>query len=85
MNAKPVIASAGAGRMGRGIAIVFAFAGYDVRLIDMKARSAGDFARLCENATSEVSTTLAQLADFQMVAKKEIEEISGRVTIHPCA
>ena len=32
------IAAAGAGRMGRGLAIVFAYAGHPVSLIDLKER-----------------------------------------------
>ncbi len=37
-KASPV-AALGAGRMGRGIAIVFAYAGHQVFLIDMKKRN----------------------------------------------
>ena len=33
---RPPIALVGAGRMGRGLAVVFAFAGHDVALIDLK-------------------------------------------------
>ncbi len=35
---KPVIGCLGAGRMGRGIAVVFAFAGHQVVVIDFKKR-----------------------------------------------
>jgi 3-hydroxybutyryl-CoA dehydrogenase len=38
-----IIACLGAGRMGRGIAVVFAYAGYPVKLVDFKARSVADF------------------------------------------
>ena len=34
MTAREKIAALGAGRMGRGIAIAFAFAGHDVALMD---------------------------------------------------
>ncbi len=37
---KETIAGAGAGRMGRGIAVVFAYAGHPVTLVDLKAREA---------------------------------------------
>ena len=67
MAAYPVIAAVGAGRMGRGIAIVFAYAGHDVRLIDAKTRDAKSFRALCKSADEEIRTTLAQLADFQMI------------------
>lgn len=38
MSALPVIGALGAGRMGRGIAHAFAYAGHDVVLIDVKVR-----------------------------------------------
>ena len=38
----PVIGALGAGRMGRGIAIAAAYAGLDVRMIDVKPRPAAD-------------------------------------------
>ena len=37
------IALVGAGRMGRGLAVVFAYAGHDVALIDLKPRDVGQF------------------------------------------
>ncbi|HEY4637217.1 MAG TPA: 3-hydroxyacyl-CoA dehydrogenase NAD-binding domain-containing protein, partial [Burkholderiales bacterium] len=40
------IAALGAGRMGRGIGHVFAYAGYRVDVIDFKARAPEDGARL---------------------------------------
>jgi 3-hydroxybutyryl-CoA dehydrogenase len=43
MSAAPAlqrIAAVGAGRMGRGIAIAFAYAGHAVSLIDIKPRDA---------------------------------------------
>jgi len=40
MNAPAVIGALGAGRMGRGIAHAFAYAGHEVVLIDAKPRDA---------------------------------------------
>src|SRR4030081_2537289 len=45
-TARPAIACLGAGRMGRGIAVAFAYAGHAVTMIDVKARSADQFATL---------------------------------------
>ena len=42
----PAIACLGAGRMGRGIAVAFAYAGHAVTMIDVKARSAEASRRL---------------------------------------
>ena len=36
MARQDIIAAVGAGRMGRGIAIAFAYAGHRVRLVDLK-------------------------------------------------
>ena len=43
---KDAIACVGAGRMGRGMAHAFAYAGREVRLVDAKVRSPDAFARL---------------------------------------
>ena len=40
------VAAVGAGRMGRGMALAFAYAGQQVALIDAKPRTEADFARL---------------------------------------
>ena len=58
----PPIACLGAGRMGRGIAVAFAYAGHAVTMIDVKARSAEQFARLGAEALDEVRKTLASLS-----------------------
>jgi 3-hydroxybutyryl-CoA dehydrogenase len=43
VRAREAIACLGAGRMGRGIAVVFAYAGHDVAVIDFKPRARRDF------------------------------------------
>jgi 3-hydroxybutyryl-CoA dehydrogenase len=58
----PVIAALGAGRMGRGIAHVFAYAGHEVRLIDIKPRSAAERENLEREALAEIDSTLSMLA-----------------------
>ena len=62
MSTLPLIASLGAGRMGRGIAHAFAYAGYEVALIDLKARSAIDAARVAQDARTEIDASLTSLA-----------------------
>jgi len=47
---KPVIGCLGAGRMGRGIAVVFAFAGHQVTVVDFKEREASAFDPLAAEA-----------------------------------
>jgi len=44
----------GAGRMGRGIAVVFAYAGHPVTIVDFKPRDADTFNSLAAAAMDEV-------------------------------
>jgi 3-hydroxybutyryl-CoA dehydrogenase len=63
-EAKPVIAAVGAGRMGRGIAHVFAYGGHPVRLIDFKPRPRADFERMAVAARQEIEANLGFLASL---------------------
>ena len=67
MSERAAIACLGAGRMGRGIAVVFAYAGHAVTLVDFKPRDAASFARLAAEATDEVRGTLTSLARLRAV------------------
>jgi 3-hydroxybutyryl-CoA dehydrogenase len=80
---RPVIACLGAGRMGRGIAVAFAYAGHAVTMIDVKARSAEQFARLEADALDEVRKTLASLARFGLMKDQEAETLMSRVKVVP--
>ena len=79
MSGLPVIGSLGAGRMGRGIAQAFAYAGHDVVLIDAKARDAGAAQALGAQARDEIRTGLAALADAGGFDAREIEPVLRRV------
>ncbi len=59
-----IIASLGAGRMGRGIAHAFAYAGHDVVLVDLKQRSSVEFDQLARAAMSEIDGSLAALSSL---------------------
>jgi len=74
------IAAAGAGRMGRGIAVVFAYAGYPVTLVDLKPRPAEDTARVEAEALGEVQSTLRMLADIGLMEETAIAPIAERVS-----
>ena len=75
------IALIGAGRMGRGLAVVFAYAGHDVALIDLKPREADQFARLAEEAHGEIAATLTMLARLGLFAATDAAAIAGRVRV----
>jgi len=79
--ARPLVACLGAGRMGRGIAVAFAYAGHAVTMIDIKARSPEQFATLQADALGEVRKTLASLARFGLLADNDADAVIARVTV----
>jgi 3-hydroxybutyryl-CoA dehydrogenase len=80
---KETIACLGAGRMGRGIAVVFAYAGHNVTLVDFKARDEAAFAKLSSDALGEVRNTLGTLASFGLFDTSAIETLMTRVSVVP--
>lgn len=75
------IACLGAGRMGRGIAVVFAYAGHDVAVCDLKARPEADFQRLADEVHAEVKDTLQILAALGLFDSVHIPAIMKRVRV----
>jgi 3-hydroxybutyryl-CoA dehydrogenase len=71
------VAALGAGRMGRGIGHVFAYAGFDVDVIDFKPRA--DFRRLADEAIGEIRGNLRLLAELGLV--DDVEKILRRIRI----
>ena len=85
-DVRPAIACLGAGRMGRGIAVAFAYAGHAVTMIDVKAgRSAEQFARLESEALDEVRKTLTSLARFGLLTDGDADTIMARVSVVPAS
>jgi 3-hydroxybutyryl-CoA dehydrogenase len=81
--ARATIACLGAGRMGRGIAVAFAYAGHDVIMIDVKIRAAEQFATLRADALGEIRKTLASLARFGLLADIQVDAVIARVSVVP--
>jgi 3-hydroxybutyryl-CoA dehydrogenase len=77
------IACLGAGRMGRGIAVVFAYAGHNVALVDLKTRDRVSFEKLSGEALNEVRTVLRALAGFGLFDAAAIETLMARVSVVP--
>lgn len=75
----PRFAAVGAGRMGRGIAIAFAYAGHRIALVDLKPRSVEAAARLESEARAEIAASLRALADLGAIALSQVEAIAARV------
>ena len=82
-STRPAIACLGAGRMGRGIAVAFAYAGHAVTMIDIKDRSVGGFETLKREALEEVSKTLSSLARFGLLTPDQAETVMARVGVVP--
>ena len=69
------VAALGAGRMGRGIGHVFAYAGFEVDVIDFKPRAQS----VARDAIAEIRGNLSLLRDLGLV--KDVDRILSRVRI----
>lgn len=73
-----MIAAAGAGRMGRGLAVAFAVAGRDVALVDLKNRDNAD--TYLREARAEVESTLTMLAECGLFPAADTAAHAARVS-----
>src|SRR6266567_4156207 len=80
---KEPIACLGAGRMGRGIAVVFAYAGHNVSLVDLKTRDSASFETLSGGALNEVRSVLGTLAGFGLFDPAAVDTLMTRVSVVP--
>src|SRR4051794_29811935 len=80
---RPTIACLGAGRMGRGIAVAFAYAGHNVSILDFKPRDSELFEALADEALTEIRNTLVSLSRFGLLAPHEADQIMTRVRVMP--
>ena len=72
-----VIAAAGAGRMGQGLAVVFAYAGHPVQLIDLKKRD--DPAAYLEAAMTDIQATFDMLVACGMMGEADVGRVAARI------
>ena len=80
---RELVACLGAGRMGRGIAVVFAFAGHEVAVVDFKPRTPEAFARLAAEVRAETRGTLDMLARIGLLPAEQTAAIAARVRVVP--
>ena len=71
----------GAGRMGRGIALAFAYAGRRVALVDLRPRDAADFARLAGESAREIRASAQSLARLGALRDDQVDEVCTRVEL----
>ena len=74
-------AAVGAGRMGRGIAIAFAYAGHRIALVDLKPRARDAWSTLRDEARAEILASLQGLAALGAIELPQVEPIAGRVEL----
>ncbi|MDP7424454.1 MAG: 3-hydroxybutyryl-CoA dehydrogenase [Rhodospirillales bacterium] len=79
MSTAPKIIALGAGRMGRGIAQVFAYAGHDVTILDFKERDAAVSEALLTAGKAEVKENLEFLASLEVLDAEKIPAILDRI------
>jgi 3-hydroxybutyryl-CoA dehydrogenase len=77
------IAAVGAGRMGRGIALSCAIAGVESLLVDLKSRTADDFARLEAQARAEIERDLEFLARLGVLRSERLPALVSTVAVLP--
>lgn len=81
--ARPMIACLGAGRMGRGIAVAFAYAGHPVAIVDFKPRDDAAFAALAAEARGEIRHMLEGLGRLNNLAPADIDRLMARIDVVP--
>ncbi|RJS61915.1 3-hydroxybutyryl-CoA dehydrogenase [Bacillus sp. PK3_68] len=80
-STRGIIAIAGAGRMGRGIALTFAYQGYRVDLIDVKERGENEFQQLKLAAFTEMESQLHLLAAANVFPKESVSSLLDQISI----
>jgi 3-hydroxybutyryl-CoA dehydrogenase len=81
----PRFAAVGAGRMGRGIAIAFAYAGHRIALIDLRPRGEEAWQKLRAEARAEIEASLTGLAQLGVIEAAQVSAIADRVELVPAA
>ncbi|WP_174492333.1 3-hydroxybutyryl-CoA dehydrogenase [Acinetobacter sp. Marseille-Q1623] len=81
MNNLQQVAVLGAGRMGKAIAIAFAYAGLHVKLIDAKQRSEQEFILYQQQLEQDLEQELMLLQRIQFVQADQIAEIKQKIQL----
>jgi len=76
------VVAIGAGRMGRGIAQVFAFAGHKVSIIDFKDRTSEQTEQLFKESREEIFQNLTLLCSIGLISTELIDSTMDRIGLH---
>lgn len=74
-------AAVGAGRMGRGIALAFAWAGHRIDLVDLRPRAPEAWQRLQDEVAQELRGSLQALAQLGALPPELVQPLAGRVRL----
>jgi 3-hydroxybutyryl-CoA dehydrogenase len=77
----PRVAAVGAGRMGRGIAIAFAYAGHRVSLVDLRERGDQAWDKLRDEVHAEIESSLVGLASLDVLEREQVPDIVARIDV----
>jgi 3-hydroxybutyryl-CoA dehydrogenase len=83
MRKKLVVAAWGAGRMGRGIAHTFAFAGHQVLIFDSKPRDETADEKLKAECLAEIQSNLRGLVKLQVMTERQVEQTLRNIEYVP--
>lgn len=72
-------AAVGAGRMGRGIAIAFAYAGHRIALVDLRRRTEEAWRQLADEARAEIVGSLQGLVQLGALDPALVDPIASRI------
>ena len=80
-NALPRFCAVGAGRMGRGIAIAFAYAGHRIALVDLRQRTPEAWAKLQAEVAAEIRGALNGLVQLGTLRADQVDALAARVQL----
>jgi 3-hydroxybutyryl-CoA dehydrogenase len=81
-KSKVRIAVVGPGRMGIGISQIFAYAGHEVDLIDIKERSESDTVRVLTEASNQIENNLMFMASLNLMDKSVVGSVLNKIRFH---
>ena len=79
MTERAAVVCLGCGRMARGIAVTFAYAGHSVTIVDVKTRSMEEFTKAADEALNEVRATFCSMARLGMYEEAAIDKLAAKV------
>jgi 3-hydroxybutyryl-CoA dehydrogenase len=77
-----IVAILGPGRIGRPIAITFALGGWNVRLVDLKARGVAETDAVFADARREMRRDLGLMAEEGVIKTADVDAALGRIELH---